>query len=88
MMPSDSPAEPTPVELVAKLEALDDVIFPAIDGDAAALEAAPDVWTATVAKSGGPPSKRRAASTFATRAACGDSSKRPRFASRSACSRC
>lgn len=36
----------------AKLEALDDVIFPAIEGDLAALEASEPVWKETIAALG------------------------------------
>jgi hypothetical protein len=35
-------------ELIERLEALDDIIFPAIDGDQTALEAAPSAWQETV----------------------------------------
>lgn len=55
MTPSDLPARSVSEEdVVAKLEALDDVMFPAIDGNPAALKAAPVAWTATVAAVGGP----------------------------------
>jgi len=37
-----------------KLERLDDVIFPAIDGDAEALQAAEQTWSETVAEVGLP----------------------------------
>lgn len=39
-------------EAVARLETLDDVIFPAIDGDLAALDASEPVWRETVATLG------------------------------------
>ena len=39
-------------EAVARLETLDDVIFPAIDGDLAALDATEPVWRETVATLG------------------------------------
>lgn len=40
--------------LIEKLERLDDVIFPAIDGDAEALQAAEQAWSETVADVGLP----------------------------------
>src|SRR5690242_16697873 len=39
-------------EVVNKLEALDDVIFPAIDGDAQALSASEQAWKSTLAEVG------------------------------------
>ena len=39
-------------EAVSRLETLDDVIFPAIDGDMAALDATEPVWRETVATLG------------------------------------
>ena len=39
-------------EETAQLEALDDVIFPAIAGNQAALEASPHMWQVAVAKLG------------------------------------
>lgn len=39
-------------EAVARLETLDDLIFPAIDGDLAALDATEPVWRETVATLG------------------------------------
>ena len=45
------PEEECP-EVVERLEQLDDVIFPAIDGDEAALEASEPVWRETVAELG------------------------------------
>jgi hypothetical protein len=45
------PANELP-EVVEKLERLDDVIFPAIDGDVQALEACEPAWRETVAELG------------------------------------
>jgi hypothetical protein len=39
-------------EAIARLETLDDLIFPAIDGDLAAAEASAPVWRETVAELG------------------------------------
>ena len=39
-------------EVVARLESLDDLIFAAIDGDAAALEGAADAWHRAVSELG------------------------------------
>jgi hypothetical protein len=39
-------------EAIARLETLDDLIFPAIDGDLAAVEASAPVWRETVAELG------------------------------------
>lgn len=41
-----------PPAAVAKLETLDDVIFPAIDGDMAAVEASEPLWREAVAELG------------------------------------
>lgn len=38
----------TKVDLVARLEGLDDIIFPAIDGDLKALEASEPIWHQTL----------------------------------------
>jgi hypothetical protein len=46
------PAESERPEVVERLERLDDVIFPAIEGDEAALEASAPVWRETVAELG------------------------------------
>jgi hypothetical protein len=48
-----SPQELSP-EVQSKLEALDDVIFPAIEGDPEALNIAEQVWSCTVAAVGLP----------------------------------
>ncbi|MBL9162968.1 MAG: hypothetical protein JNL18_09565 [Planctomycetaceae bacterium] len=39
-------------EAIARLETLDDLIFPAIDGDLAAVEASAPMWRETVAQLG------------------------------------
>lgn len=46
------PPVEVPDEVTAQLEALDDVIFPAIEGDEVALEALAPTWHNTVAKLG------------------------------------
>lgn len=46
-----TPLEPPDPE-TAELEALDDVIFPAIEGDPAALDVTPNAWKAAVEKLG------------------------------------
>lgn len=52
----NTPAEGADVnaipEAVSQLETLDDIIFPAIDGDLAALDATEPVWRETVATLG------------------------------------
>jgi hypothetical protein len=52
--PSDSRAftEETRPDVIAQLEALDDVIFAAIDGDPAALQKSEDAWQRAVAALG------------------------------------
>ena len=47
-----APADHERPEVVQRLEQLDDVIFPAIDGDEAALEASEPAWRETVAELG------------------------------------
>ena len=41
-----------PPEVVARLETLDDIIFPAIEGDAGALAASEPTWKQTIAELG------------------------------------
>jgi hypothetical protein len=48
MPSSELPGTGLSQEAIDKLEALDDVIFPAIDGDLAALDAAADAWKTSV----------------------------------------
>ncbi len=44
--------EETRPDVIARLEALDDVIFAAIDGDPSALQQSPDAWQRAVAELG------------------------------------
>jgi hypothetical protein len=46
------PASDVDPEVVARLESLDDVIFPAIDGDPEALEASGPAWREVIAELG------------------------------------
>jgi len=50
--PGGKAAEADPPEVVQRLELLDDVIFPAIEGDEEALAASEPVWRETVAELG------------------------------------
>ena len=52
MLSANSPDAPLNTETLAKLEALDDVIFPAIDGDLQALDAVEHAWKTTVTEVG------------------------------------
>jgi hypothetical protein len=52
MSPPDPSKSELNEEVRVKLEALDDVIFPAIEGDLQALEASEQAWKATLAEVG------------------------------------
>jgi hypothetical protein len=58
-VPSHGPHDPpivcraeTRPDVIVRLEALDDVIFAAIDGDATALEAAAEAWQSAISELG------------------------------------
>ena len=52
MSSADPTASDVSADVINKLEALDDVIFPAIEGDAQALSASEQVWKSTLAEVG------------------------------------
>ena len=66
--------EETRPEVIARLEALDDVIFAAIDGDPAALQQSGDVWQRPSRSWDTRRSKKLAANICVTLKACGNRS--------------